>query len=497
VSNDPSQEHAEDVPAEVVHVVVAAPRSVEQHGVEPVPEHERNVGAPDLFRILINVMINPALILIGGLGVVSGLGFWAAVTAEVLGVLIAFIAYSVMSTVGVDYGLPGIVSTRAFVGIAASRWIISPIRAASSAFWFAFQTIAASMGIVAVLNRLFDINASLAVVSIVFAIFQVIVALFGYNSLKWLSRAVFPVKVVVLGFLLYVMMNHVEADHGPSAVFGWHGTDGWNWAIFSVWVGATVAAWFTQVTDAADYCRYCSSRRSMWIATMSAAVIGIFAAAFFGAYAAAASGATQGNPFVFIPELGVGTLTLLLVLLVLVLDNWTINVLNIYTGGLALNNLTEKLGRFWSTFLVAAVGTVLSLLPGLVNDFANVVDKIGSVYAPIVGIIIADYVWIKKWHVNVSALYDQDGPYRYYRGFNLIAVAWVALGTAVYFPMPSSWLPTVVVAILAGVGYVATVRIFKPQGEAFNGHTTPGGRPASATQNTARYAGTEEEANVG
>ncbi|MFE5706798.1 purine-cytosine permease family protein [Rhodococcus koreensis] len=468
--NEPTPPEVPEVP-EVLEVpeVVTQPRAVEQHGVEPVPESERTVGAADLFQILINVMINPALILIGGFGVVAGLSFWAAIAAEVLGVFIAFTTYTIMATVGVDYGIPGIVSTRAFVGIAASRWVVSTIRAVSSAFWFAFQTIAASMGIVAVLKQLFHVNTSLILVSVLFAILQAIVALFGYDSLKWLSKSVFPVKVLVLGYLMYVMMTHHAPDRGVADVFAWNGTEGWNWPVFSIWVGATVAAWFTQVTDAADYCRYCSSRRSMWTATMSAALVGIFCAAFFGAYAAAASGATQANPFVYIPDLGIGSTTLILVLIVLVLDNWTINVLNIYTGGLALANLTVKLGRFWSTLTVAIVGTVLSVLPALVDDFSEVMDTIGSIYAPIVGVIVADYIWVKKWHIDIPALYEPHGPYQYYRGFNLIASAWVIIGLIIYFPLPATVLPTVVVAVVAGVGYVATVRLLKPKGAAFSG----------------------------
>ncbi|MGV9861015.1 purine-cytosine permease family protein [Rhodococcus koreensis] len=449
--------------------VISQPSVVEQHGVEPVPEGERTVGAKDLFQILINVMINPNLILIGGLGVVAGLSFWAAVAAEVIGVLIAFTAYAIMATVGVDYGVPGIVSTRAFVGIAASRWVISTIRAISSAFWFAFQTIAAAMGIVAALNQLFDVNASLILVSVLFAILQVIVALFGYDSLRWLSKAVFPIKVVILGYLLYVVMSHANAEHDPLVVFNWSGTEGWNWPVFSIWIGVTVAAWFTQVTDAADYCRYCSSRRSMWGATMSAAVLGILCSAFFGAYAAAASGATEANAFVYIPSLGVGSVTLALLLVLLVLDNWTINVLNIYTGGLALVNLTEKLGRFWSTVVVAVAGTALSLVPALVTNISGVMDAIGCIYAPIVGIIVADYVVVKRWRIDVAGLYDPSGPYRYYRGFNLIAVGWILIGVIIYVPLPATALPTVLVALVSGVGYVASLRVFKPTANSLPG----------------------------
>ena len=464
-------------PGDVISpAAITQPRGVEQHGVEPIPAGERSVGWWNLFQILINVMLNPGMILAPGLAIVAGLSFWAAISADVLGIFLAFIAYTIMATVGVDYGLPGIVSTRAFMGIRASRWLVSTIRAGTSAFWFAFQTIAGAMGIAAVLKQLFHINTSLVLVSIVFAILQVVVALFGYGSLKWLSKIAFPVKVLILGYLLVVMLTHGAPGHGPANVFSWHGSGGWTWAIFAVWTGAMTTSWFSQVTDAADYCRYCNSRRDMWIATMAAALLGTFGAAFFGAYAAAASGATLSNAFEYIPGLGVGTFTLVLILIVLALDNWTINVLNIYTGGLSLANLTVKLGRFWSTLVVAVVGCLLAALPQVVSDFSSLISTFGSVFGPIVGIIVADYVVVKRGHLDVEALYNPHGLYRYQGGVNLKAAVWVVLGTVGFFLLPSTALPILLSAICTGLGYVATVRLTRSPSSDTASHQP---RPAS------------------
>jgi NCS1 nucleoside transporter family len=458
----PSNSNLADDPT--TPAALAQPRGVEQHGVDPIPGEERTVGWWNLFQILINVMLNPGMILAPGLAVVSGLSFWAAITADLLGILVAFIAYTIMATVGVDYGLPGIVSTRAFMGTRASQWLVSTVRAVTSAFWFAFQTIAGAMGISAVLKQLFHIDVSLVLVSVLFAILQVVVALVGYGSLTWLSKIAFPAKVLILGYLLYVMISHGAPGHAPADVFSWQGSAGWKWAVFALWAGAMATSWFSQVTDAADYCRYCNSRRDMWIATMAAALLGTFGAAFFGAYAAAASGATLSNAFEYIPGLHVGAFTLVLVLIVLALDNWTINVLNVYTGGLSLANLTVRLGRFWSTMVVAAVGCLLAALPQVVSDFTNLVSTFGSVFGPIVGIIVADYLVVKRGRLDVAALYDAYGPYRYQGGFNLVAVAWVVIGTVVYFLLPGTALPILVTAVGAGLGYLATVRLTRSLG---------------------------------
>jgi nucleobase:cation symporter-1, NCS1 family len=74
---------------------------------------------------VVNFLLNPGMILIGALAVTAGLSFWAGVTAVVLGIVIAFGAYIVMATLGVDYGLPGQVSTRMSYGIRGAKWIPS------------------------------------------------------------------------------------------------------------------------------------------------------------------------------------------------------------------------------------------------------------------------------------------------------------------------------------------------------------------------------------
>ncbi len=82
-------------------------------------------------------------------------------------------------------------------GLRGSRWIPSLLRTVASIYWFAFQTIARALGITAVARQLWDVSLNLALVSVVFAIFQVLVATVGYGSLKVLSRVAFPLKLAI------------------------------------------------------------------------------------------------------------------------------------------------------------------------------------------------------------------------------------------------------------------------------------------------------------
>lgn len=93
------------------------PKGVEQFGIEPVPSELKTVRWYDIFSIIFGFALNPGSMLVGGLAVVSGLSFLGAVGAITGGVLLATIAYTIMATVGVDFGLPGQVSTRMVYGL--------------------------------------------------------------------------------------------------------------------------------------------------------------------------------------------------------------------------------------------------------------------------------------------------------------------------------------------------------------------------------------------
>ena len=193
------------------------PKGVEQFGIEPVPTELKTVRWLDIFSIIFGFALNPGSILVGGLAVVSGLSFFGAVGAITGGVLLATIAYTIMATVGVDFGLPGQVSTRMAYGIRGAKWVPSFLRTIASTYWFAYQTVAGSLAVVAILDRWTGTRHSLVAVSITFAALQAVVAIIGYNSLKHLSRLALPFKIVILSLVLLLLATHERSAFRPVA----------------------------------------------------------------------------------------------------------------------------------------------------------------------------------------------------------------------------------------------------------------------------------------
>jgi nucleobase:cation symporter-1, NCS1 family len=434
------------------------PRGVEQFGIEAIPASKKTVKWYDLFAIILNFLISPSTILRGGLGVAAGLSFQASVLAECSGIVVAAIFYVIMATVGVDYGIPGQVATRAVYGLRGSKMIPSFLRSIASCYWFAFQTVIGATAICAVLQKLTGTQYSLIWVSVIFGVIQAFVAIVGYESLKQLSRVALPVKLLMFAYLFVLLANQADPNFAPSAVLAFAGKNGgWDWAIFVAWFNAAAAGWLTMITDSADFCRYSRSRMDMWIGTVSASAVGTMISGSLGAYAAAATLGKTANPFVLIAGVSTSWITLFLILVFIALDNWTINVLNLYTGGLSISNMFERLGRFWTTLIASLFGIGLSAIPDVLNSYLSYATLLGNFFSPICGVLVSDYVFLKRTRLDVPALFTLDGRYRYWGGFNLVAVAWTALGFLFYmFVVPAIWIPTVCTIVFSGVGYTLT-----------------------------------------
>src|SRR6202521_6297585 len=199
------------------------PKHVDTFGSEPVPPELKTVRWYDIFSIIFGFALNPGSMLVGGMAVVSGLSFVGAVGAITCGVLLATIAYTIMATVGVDYGLPGQVATRMVYGVRGAKWVPSFLRTIASTYWFAYQTVAGSLAVVAILDRWTGTPHSLITVSVTFAVLQAIVAIIGYDSLKHLSRIALPFKILILSFVLVLLGTHTDPNYAPSNVFHYAG----------------------------------------------------------------------------------------------------------------------------------------------------------------------------------------------------------------------------------------------------------------------------------
>jgi cytosine permease len=233
-----------------------------------------------------------------------------------------------------------------------------------------------------------------------------------------------------------------------------------TWTGFATYVTVMCGASLTLVANISDFCRYTPTRRDMRIGLAGSALAAAVVTTFVGGYAAAATGET--NPFIAVADLVSSDALLVVLMAAIVLQGLAANIMNVYTAGLSLVNTVPRLGRLVATIVVAVVAVSLSGFPDLIEDAQRWITHLGNVGAPLTGVVLADYVVVQRQRVDVPALYDPRGRYRYLRGVNVSAVLAIAGAFAVYYLASQSWLKVVVGVAAGAVFYLVLVAMQAP-----------------------------------
>jgi NCS1 nucleoside transporter family len=431
--------------------------AVEEYGVEPIPDELRTVGWRDLFAITFTFFLNPVMYVLGALAVVDGgLPLWWAVAAMVLGQAFAFGLLVLIAQPGVDHGLPGQVAMRASLGFWGARTLSSPYRMIAATYWFAAQALAGSLGIQAMVVALGGSKPPLVPVALALAAFHAMLAVLGFDVMRYVLRIVLPLSLAFTGILLGLYLAADDPRFGVGRVFD-SPDQHLTWTGFATYVTVMCGASLTLVTNVADLCRYTPTRRDMRIGLFASAVLAAVVTTFVGGYAAAATG--ELNPFIAVADLTNVEVLLVLLLIAIVVQGIAANITNVYTAGMSLVNAVPALGRLRATLLVAAAAIALSAFPDFIEEAQDWINHLGNVAAPLTGVILADYVIVKRMRIDPQAVFDPQGRYRYVNGVNVAAVLAVATGVGVYYALSHTWLKVVWGLAVGAIAYLVLVRV--------------------------------------
>jgi NCS1 family nucleobase:cation symporter-1 len=371
-----------------------------------------------------------------------------------LGSLVIFVLMNLVGYAGVKTGVPYPVLARASFGVWGAN-LPALVRAVVACFWYGAQTAAASGAIVALLTRSDAVMAfhtsthvlghsGLEVVCfvIVWAL-QLLIIQNGMETVRrfqdWAGPAVW-VAMLVLAIGLVVKAGGFSFEHGiPQDVLiaetkdaGISGEPGSFWSLCAV--GATWVTYFAALyLNFCDFSRYAPDkatvrRGNLWGLPINlvlfSLVAGVTTIAAFKVY-----GEVLLHPEQISAKFDSWVLAAIAALTFAVATLGINVVANFVSPAFDFSNVFPRTIDFKKGgYIAAGIALVLYPFAPWEGNAAAFVGAIGATMGPLLGVILVDYYLVARGEVDVQALYDENGRYRYSGGWNVNALIAAAIG---------------------------------------------------------------------
>ncbi len=382
---------------------------LESRSIEFIPEGERHGKSRSLLTVWFGANMQVATVITGAILVTIGLPLFWALIAIVLGNMIGTAVMALHSAQGPILGMPQMIQSRAQFGYLGA--IVPVVLAALISIGFYAGT--AVPGGQAV-SQLLDLpsNASLVLLSA----FALVLALVGYRLIHRLEQWTSIINGIAFIYLTIKLLSTYSlstalADRElPVGLFllGIAIAATWNIS-FSIYV--------------ADYSRYLptnTSRRSTFWYTY---IGGGFSSTWlfsFGALAASVAPKGAENMVGLLGSLA-GAGLAKAVFIVVLAGVLSVNILNLYSGALALAMIVSTVTRRPATPRSRALALVVATMIGttlavwgqgnFLANFESFILFLSYLIIPWSAINLLDFYLVRKERYNPAAIYDHKGVY--------------------------------------------------------------------------------------
>ena len=423
----------------------------------PTPPEGRTWKVRHMASLWIGMVVCvPTYMLAGGL-IDLGMNWWQAVCTVLLGNAIVLIPMLLNGHAGTKYGIPFPVLSRASFGIRGAH-VPSILRALVACGWFGIQTWIGGSAIYQLVNALANdllIGPDVAWLGIsrgellcfgAFWVLQVIILLRGIESIRVLETWAAPF-LIALGLAL-LGWAYIQADgfgamlSTPSAFDPGGAKEGQFMSTFLPGLTGMVGFWATLSLNIPDFTRYAKSQRDQMLGQAIGLPLFMTLFAFIGVAVTSATVVIYGeaipDPTVLAGRMG-GGLAVVVSLCALVVATLSTNIAaNVVSPANAIMNLAPRKASFRiGAMITAGIGVVIfpwKLIESTDGYIFTWLIGYSALLGPIGGIVIIDYFVVRRTQLDLEGLYRMDGPYRYFRGVNLVAILALALGVLPNLP---------------------------------------------------------------
>jgi NCS1 family nucleobase:cation symporter-1 len=424
----------------------------------PVPPERRTWNLWHVASLWVGMSVCiPTYMLAAGM-IAAGLNWWQSLLAVLLGNAIVFVPLAINGHTGTRYGIPFPVFARAAFGTRGAH-VPSLLRSVIACGWFGIQTWIGGFAINVILGILWPGWTRLggnwtfmghgAPLFLSFLIFWLVNMYFvwaGTESIKWMETLSAPFLLATglallawaaakgggLGAILAASDRLAQPTSGARA-------SGFVVGLFLPWLTAMVGYWATLSLNIPDFTRYARSQRDQ----MAGQALGLLTTmplfAFIGIAVTSATVALYGeaiwNPIDLLARLtreNESPLLGVLAMVVLLVATLTTNIAaNVVAPANSFSNLAPSAISFRTGGLIAGLVGIVILPWKLLDMYQTWLISYSGLLGAVGGVMICDYLVVRRTTLDVGELYNERGRYRYGNGVNARAMVALAAGILV------------------------------------------------------------------
>ena len=419
----------------------------------------------------------------------SGMNWWQSLLTILLGNAIVLFPLAVNGHAGTRYGIPFPVYARASFGLRGAH-VPSLLRSVVACGWFGIQTWIGGLAIHVLLSILWPAWESLGgewsfmgyglahfASFLIFWLINMYFVWAGTESIKWLETVAAPVLLLMgaalfawavirvggVGTILRESDALIRAEEPlPPLRF--------VFALFLPWLTAMVGYWATLSLNIPDFTRYAKSQRDQIRGQALGLLTTMPLFAFVGVAVTSATlliyGEAIWNPIDLLarvtaeaasPLLGLGAM------LFLVVATLSTNIAaNVVAPANSFANLAPRRISFRIGGLIAGLIGIVIVPWKLLDMYQTWLISYSGLLGAVGGVVVCDYLVIRRTSLDLRGLYTVDGPYWYGGGINRNALVATGAGIAVAllgtlderlaFLFSGAWFSAAIVAFLVYLG---------------------------------------------
>jgi len=380
-----------------------------------------------------------------------------------LGSIVIFFLMSLVGNAGVRTGVPYPVLARASFGVWGAN-IPALVRAIVACFWYGAQTAAASGAIVALLIRSDAIrsfhesthwlgHSGLEVICfvIIWAL-QLLIIQRGMETVRkfqdWAGPAVWVMMLLLavylsikaggLSFTSTIPTDVLIEKTKDAGVPGEPGSFASLMAVAATWITYFAALYL----NFCDFSRYAPDAAAVRKGNIWGLPVNLVLFSLVAGVTTIAAYQVYGEVLLHPDQISAkfdSIFLAVLAALTFAVATLGINVVaNFVSPAFDFSNMAPKLIDFKTGgYIAALIALVLYPFAPWEGGAAAFVGAIGATMGPIFGVMMVDYYLIAKGAVNVDALYQENGEYRYSGGWNPAALIAAAIGALFSSVLPN------------------------------------------------------------